>query len=79
MFSGDGYSAGYYSYLWSEMRYADGFGAFEERGVCDAAVAERLRRNVLAAGNRQAPEQAYVAFRGRMPSVDTLLEKRGLA
>ncbi len=79
VFSGEGYSAGYYSYLWSEMLDADGFGAFEEVGIFDPAVAERLRRNVLAAGNRQTPEQAYVAFRGRMPSLDTLLEKRGLA
>ena len=79
VFSGDGYSAGYYSYLWSEMLDADGFGAFEEDGVFDPATAERLRRHVLAAGNRRPPDEAYVAFRGRMPSVETLLEKRGLA
>ena len=79
VFAGDGYSAGYYSYLWSEMLDADGFRAFEENGVFDSAVAERLRHNVLAAGNRQTPEEAYLAFRGRLPSVDTLLEKRGLA
>ncbi|HEX4765799.1 MAG TPA: M3 family metallopeptidase [Lichenihabitans sp.] len=80
VFSGDGYSAGYYSYLWSEMLDADGFGAFEEGGdVFDAGVAERLRENVLAAGNRRTPEEAYTAFRGRLPSVETLLEKRGLA
>ena len=79
VFSGDGYSAGYYSYLWSEMLDADGFGAFEEAGIFDQAVAERLRKHVLAAGDRHPPEQAYVAFRGRMPKVETLLEKRGLA
>ena len=78
VFSGDGYSAGYYSYLWSEMLDADGFGAFEEAGIFDPETAERLRRNVLAAGNRETPEHAYLAFRGRMPSVGTLLEKRGL-
>ena len=78
VFAGDGYSAGYYSYLWSEMLDADGFGAFEENGVFDAATAERLRAEVLAAGNARPPEQAYMAFRGRMPSVDTLLERRGL-
>ena len=79
VFSGDGYSAGYYSYLWSEMLDADGFGAFEEAGVFDQGVAERLREHVLAAGDRQPPEQAYMAFRGRMPKVETLLDKRGLA
>jgi peptidyl-dipeptidase Dcp len=78
VFAGDGYSAGYYSYLWSEMLDADGFGAFEENGVFDLKTAEKLRANVLAAGNRRTPEEAYLAFRGRMPSVDTLLERRGL-
>ena len=79
VFAGDGYSAGYYSYLWSEMLDADGFGAFEENGVFDPATAERLRANVLAAGNLREPEEAYLAFRGRLPSVDTLLARRGLA
>ncbi|WP_237476620.1 M3 family metallopeptidase [Lichenibacterium dinghuense] len=78
VFAGDSYSAGYYSYLWSEMLDADGFGAFEENGVFDPATAERLRANVLAAGNTRPPEEAYLAFRGRVPSVDTLLERRGL-
>ena len=79
VFAGDGYSAGYYSYLWSEMLDADGFGAFEENGVFDHDTAERLRVDVLAAGNIRPPEEAYLAFRGRMPSVDTLLERRGLS
>ena len=78
VFAGDGYSAGYYSYLWSEMLDADGFGAFEEHGIFDPGTAERLRANVLAAGNSRPPEEAYLAFRGRVPSVDTLLERRGL-
>ena len=78
VFAGDGYSAGYYSYLWSEMLDADGFKAFEEAGVFDPDTAERLRVNVLAAGNLRPPEEAYMAFRGRMPSVETLLAQRGL-
>ena len=78
VFAGDGYSAGYYSYLWSEMLDADGFGAFEENGVFDPETAEKLRANVLAAGNTRPPEEAYLAFRGRLPSVETLLERRGL-
>ena len=80
VFSCDGYSAGYYSYLWSEVLDADGFAAFEETGdIYDAETAERLYRYVLSAGDTREPEEAYRLFRGRMPSVETLLEKRGLA
>jgi peptidyl-dipeptidase Dcp len=78
IFSSDGYSAGYYSYLWSEVLDADGFKAFEETGdVFDPAVARRLRDHVYSAGARVEPEQAYQAFRGRPARVDALLEKRG--
>ena len=80
VFSGDGYSAGYYSYLWSEVLDADGFAAFEETGdIFDPETAERLYRYVLSAGDTREPEEAYRLFRGRMPSIATLLEKRGLA
>jgi peptidyl-dipeptidase Dcp len=80
VFAGEGYSAGYYSYLWSEVLDADGFGAFEEAGdIFDPETAERLRRFVLSAGDTREPAEAYRLFRGRMPSVETLLEKRGLA
>jgi peptidyl-dipeptidase Dcp len=79
VFSGDGYSSGYYSYLWSEVMDADAFAAFEEAGdPFDAAVAARLAENVYSAGGARAPEELYRAFRGRMPGVDALLEKRGL-
>jgi len=79
IFSGDGYAAGYYSYLWSEVLDADAFNAFEETGdVFDPAVAKRLRDNIYAAGGARDPSEAYKAFRGRMPSVDPLLKKRGL-
>lgn len=79
VFSGDGYSAGYYSYLWSEVMDADAFDAFRETGdVFDRAVAERLLRFVYAAGNSRDPAELYEAFRGRMPTPDALLEKRGL-
>lgn len=74
-----GYTAGYYSYLWSEVLDADAFQAFEDSGdVFDAATAEKLGRFIYAAGNLRPPEQAYAAFRGRLPSVDGLLRKRGL-
>ena len=79
IFSGDGYAAGYYSYLWSEVLDADAFNAFEETGnVFDPTVAKRLRDNIYAAGGARDPSEAYKAFRGRMPSVDPLLRKRGL-
>jgi peptidyl-dipeptidase Dcp len=78
VFSGDGYSAGYYSYLWSEVLDADAFKAFEEAGdVFDEPTAERLRRFVYSAGYLREPAEAYRAFRGRAPDVNALLEKRG--
>ena len=65
MFAGDGYSAGYYSYLWSEVLDADAFQAFEERGdVFDPDLAARLRRHIYGAGNLRDPAEAYTAFRG---------------
>ena len=79
IFSGDSYAAGYYSYLWSEVLDADAFNAFVEAGdVFDPAVAKRLRDHVYAAGGARDPSEAYKAFRGRMPTVDALLKRRGL-
>jgi peptidyl-dipeptidase Dcp len=78
VFAGDGYSAGYYSYLWSEVMDADAFAAFEETGdVFSKSVAAKLLDHVYSAGNRADPAAAYVAFRGRMPDVGPLLRKRG--
>ncbi|MEM7744485.1 MAG: M3 family metallopeptidase [Pseudomonadota bacterium] len=80
VFSGDGYSAGYYSYMWSEVMDADAFKAFKEKGnPFDPETAERLLTHVYAAGGSEKPEDAYVAFRGRLPGVEALLENRGLA
>ena len=80
VFSGDGYSAGYYSYLWSEVMDADAFNAFTETGdVFSPAVAERLKRYIYSAGDTRDPAEAYTLFRGRLPTPDALLEKRGLA
>lgn len=79
-FAGDGYSAGYYSYMWSEVMDADAFGAFEETGdIFDPKTAERLYTHIYSAGGRPDPEETYKAFRGRAPSIDAMLEKRGLA
>ncbi|MBX3567927.1 MAG: M3 family metallopeptidase [Rhizobiaceae bacterium] len=79
VFAGDGYSAGYYSYMWSEVLDADAFKAFEETGdVFDPELAERLRANIYAAGDTRDPEALYTAFRGRLPSPEAMMEKRGL-
>lgn len=79
VFSGDGYSAGYYSYMWSEVMDADAFDAFTEAGdPFDPATAGRLERCILAAGGSQEADALYLAFRGRMPGVEPLLRGRGL-
>lgn len=80
VFSGDGYSSGYYSYLWSEVMDADAFNAFTEAGdVFSPAVAQKLKTYIYAAGNARDPAEAYALFRGRMPTPQALLEKRGLS
>jgi len=79
VFAGDYYSAGYYSYMWSEVLDADAFNAFKEAGdVFDRPTAERLLRYVYSAGGSRAPDEAYRAFRGRLPTEEALLRRRGL-
>lgn len=79
IFAGDGYSAGYYSYMWSEVLDADAFAAFEETGdVFDAATADRLLQHIYAAGGKKEGGDAYRSFRGKLPTVDGLLRQRGL-
>jgi peptidyl-dipeptidase Dcp len=78
VFSGDGYSAGYYSYLWSDVLNADAYGAFTEAGSpYDKAVGARLRKHIFSVGNTIDPAEAYRAFRGRDPNVEALMRKRG--
>lgn len=79
VFSGDGYSSGYYSYMWSEVMDADAFAAFEEAGgAFDADRAKALEENILSTGGSVDPGELYVAFRGRLPGVEALLKGRGL-
>ena len=79
IFSSNGYASAYYVYMWAEVLDADGFDAFVEAGdIFAAEPAKRLKEHIYAAGNRQDPMQAYQAFRGRQPTVDALLTKRGL-
>lgn len=80
VFAGDGYSAGYYSYLWSDVITADAAEAFTEgSGLYDPAVAARLRQNIFSVGNTLDPAEGYRAFRGRDPETGALMRKRGFA
>jgi peptidyl-dipeptidase Dcp len=80
IFTGDGYSAGYYSYMWSEVLDADGFQAFEEaKNAFDPKTAQRLHDYIYSAGGTRDFAEAYRMFRGRDPKIDALLEGRGLA
>ncbi|MCL4142206.1 UNVERIFIED_CONTAM: hypothetical protein GTU68_036455 [Idotea baltica] len=79
VFAGDGYSSGYYSYMWSEVMDADAFEAFEEAGgAFDAERASALEEHILSTGGSRDAAELYVAFRGRLPGVEALLKGRGL-
>jgi peptidyl-dipeptidase Dcp len=78
VFAGDGYSAGYYSYLWADTLTADAWEAFAEAGgPWDAAVARRFRERILSVGNTVDPADAYRSFRGRDAGIDALMRARG--
>ena len=78
VFANDGYSAGYYSYLWSDVLNADAYEAFTEAGgPYDKKVAERLKKYVFSVGNTIDPADGYRQFRGRDPKVEALMKKRG--
>ncbi|WP_226779586.1 M3 family metallopeptidase [Oceaniglobus trochenteri] len=79
VFAGDGYSSGYYSYMWSEVMDADAFEAFKEAGgPFDAKMAAALEKQILSAGGTRDAAELYTAFRGKMPGVEPLLKGRGL-
>jgi peptidyl-dipeptidase Dcp len=77
LFGSDGYSAGYYSYLWSDVMAADTWQAFVDAGPWDKALAARMRTHILSNGNTTDRAEAYRRFRGRDPDVAALLAKRG--
>ncbi|MEP2137970.1 MAG: M3 family metallopeptidase, partial [Erythrobacter sp.] len=80
VFSGDGYSSGYYSYMWSEVMDADAFDAFIEAGdPFDPETSRKLEQHILSVGGSVDAGDLYLAFRGRMPGPDALLKGRGLA
>lgn len=79
VFAGDGYSSGYYSYMWSEVMDADAFEAFKAAGgAFDADMASKLERFILSAGGSEEADVLYTKFRGKMPGVQALLKGRGL-
>jgi peptidyl-dipeptidase Dcp len=72
-----GYSAGYYSYLWSQVLDADAFEAFRETSLFDADTAARFREHILSKGGTRPGMELYENFRGRSPQIEPLLERRG--
>ncbi len=80
IFSGDGYSAGYYSYIWADTLTADAAEAFQQAGsFYDKATAKRLHDDIMSVGNSIPPEQAFRAFRGRDVDTNALMRDRGFA
>lgn len=77
IFSG-GYSAGYYSYVWSEVLDSDAFSVFKEKGIFDQATAQSFRKNILERGGTAEAMDLYTRFRGQEPSIEPLLERTGL-
>jgi len=75
---GGGYAAGYYSYKWAEVLAADAFSAFQESGIFDGGMARQFRKEILEVGGSRDIMQAYVAFRGRKPTIDALLRQDGI-
>lgn len=78
IFGSDGYAAGYYTYLWAEVLEADAFEKFVENGIFDSATAKSYRENILEPGDSEDPMILFERFRGQAPTVDALLENRGL-
>ena len=77
VFSSNGYSSGYYSYIWAEVLDADAFQAFKEAGLFNQELAAKFRKHVLSRGSNDMMAQ-YIKFRGAEPKVEALLERRGL-
>ncbi len=74
----NGYSAGYYSYLWAEVLDKDAFEVFREKGLFDSETAMNFRRTFLEKGGSEDPMKLFVSFRGAQPNPEAMLEKRGL-
>jgi peptidyl-dipeptidase Dcp len=77
-FSGEGYAAGYYVYIWAAVLDSDAFEAFAENGLFNRELGQSLRDNIISKGGSDDPMTLFVNFRGAEPSIDPLLKKRGL-
>ncbi|MCP4272256.1 MAG: M3 family metallopeptidase [Gammaproteobacteria bacterium] len=75
---GGGYSAGYYAYMWSEILAADAYAFVQKMGGLSIESGMSFRKNILAVGNSKDPMEAYKTFRGKEPTTDALLIRRGL-
>jgi peptidyl-dipeptidase Dcp len=75
---GGGYAAGYYGYKWAEVLDADAFSYFTETGIFNKETAASFRKNILEKGGTDKPQDLYVRFRGKEPSIDALLKRSGL-
>lgn len=73
-----GYSAGYYSYKWSEMLDADAFSLFEEKGIYNEEVATSFRKNILEKGSSEHPKELYRRFRGQDATIDAMMKRDGI-
>ena len=75
---GGGYAAGYYGYKWAEVLDADAFSYFTETGIFNSVTADSFRKNILEKGGTEKPQQLYISFRGKEPTIDALLKRSGL-
>lgn len=75
---GGGYAAGYYSYKWAEVMACDIFSLFEEKGIFDAEISRKFKETFLESGGAKDPMDLFIAFRGRKPTVDALLQQNGI-
>lgn len=78
IFASSGYTAGYYSYIWSGVLDADAFEAFKETSLYDQSTAQSFRSNILERGGTVDAMEMYKNFRGREPKIEALLRQRGL-
>ncbi len=78
IWSGDGYCAGYYAYLWSEVLDHDAYAWFKAHGDLTRANGDRFRRMILSKGSTEDLATMYRAFRGQDPSIEPLIEARGM-
>lgn len=77
-FSGEGYAAGYYVYIWAAVLDSDAFEAFAQKGIFDKELGQSLRDNIISKGGSDDPMTLFVNFRGNEPNIEPLLKKRGL-